>query len=128
MESLFLAQLIGLYLLVVGAVVSIRRTSIMPAVSDMVKNKALIIILAFVELAAGLAIVLAYPQITLDWMGIISVVGWMMVVEGILYLAMPFPAIQKMIRRFNTQRWYVAGGVVSIVAGTYLAGVGFGVV
>lgn len=126
MEPLFLAQLIGCYLLVVGVIVALRRTSIMPAVSELVKSKALLIIIACVELAAGLAIVLTYPQITFDWMGIIALVGWMMVVEGVLYLALPSRRVQKMVRVFNTPTWYVIGGVLAALLGLYLASVGFG--
>lgn len=126
MESMFLAQLIGLYLLIVGVVVAVRRKSLMPAISELAQNKAIVVMFAFIELAAGLAILLVYPNITMDWMGIISLVGWMMVIEGILYIALPFKSMQKMIRSFNTPAWYVSGGLLSALLGAYLAAIGFG--
>lgn len=128
MESYFLAQLIGLYMLVVGVVVTLRRCSLMPAVAELVKNKGVLILLGFVELAAGIALVLTYPRITLDWMGIISLVGWMMVIESLVYLTMPIGRVQRTIRVFNRPAWYVGGGLISIVLGAYLVAIGFGII
>lgn len=122
----FLAQLFGLYFVIVGAIVALRRKSMMPAMAELVNNRPVLLIMAFIELAAGLAVVLAYPTITVSVPGIISLVGWMMLVEGVIYLALPIRTVQKFVRRFNTNSWYVYGGAFSIVIGIYLAGVGFG--
>ncbi|HYF10028.1 MAG TPA: hypothetical protein VD967_00255 [Candidatus Paceibacterota bacterium] len=124
--DIFLAQLFGLYFIIVGAIVALRRKSMMPAVSELVGNRPMLLLLAFIELAAGLAIVVAYPAITFDVMGIISLVGWVMLVEGVIYLTLPIRVVQKFVRHFNTGLWYVYGGAFSVVLGLYLAGRGFG--
>jgi hypothetical protein len=123
---MLLAQLLGLYFIIVGALALYRRKSIMPAISQMLKNRPLVIILSMVEVFAGLAIVLTYPDLTLDWRGLISVVGWMMLAEGIIYLALPYGKVQRIVRSFNRDAWYRMGGAVAVIAGIYLAGVGFG--
>ena len=128
MEPLFLAQLFGIYFIIVGAIVMLRQKSVMPAITDIMENRALLYVIALVELAAGLAVVLAYPQVSWDWLGVISLVGWVMTIEGILYLALPARKVQRFIKTFNTQSWYLSGGVLSIVLGVYLAGVGFNLV
>lgn len=125
MESLFIAQLIGIYLLVVGVVVAIRQKSIMPAVSELAKSRALLLIIAAIELAAGIAVVLVYPRVSFDWMGLVSLVGWMMVVESIVYLSMPMQQVQKFMRKFNTPKWYTLGGLGSAAIGIYLIAIGF---
>jgi len=127
MESLFIAQLVGIYLLVVGVIVSIRRKSIMPAISDLAKSRALIVTIAFIELAAGIAVVLVYPRVSFDWMGLVSLVGWMMVIESVFYLSMPLATMQKFIRQFNRPQWYVTGGLASVALGAYLTAIGFGI-
>lgn len=124
--DIFLAQLFGLYFIIVGAIVAIRRQSFMPAIADLANNRGLLLVLSVVEIIAGLALVLAYPTVTYDFVGIISLIGWMMLIEGILYLALPARSVQKLIRNFNTPSWYVYGGAVAVVLGVYLAGVGFG--
>lgn len=126
--ELFLAKLLGLYLIIVGAVVLVQRRSIMPTMKDLLKNKPLLFSIALIELAAGLAILLNYATVSASLEGIIAVVGWMLLVESIFYLAMPMKMIQKFVQPFNTPTWYVGGGILAIALGVFLAGTGFGLV
>lgn len=121
-----LAQLLGLYFIIVGAIVMYRQKAIMPAIGQLAGNRALLVVVALVELMAGLAIILTYPELTPDVDGVIAVIGWMLVVEGVLYLAAPVRSVQRFIRRFNRPQWYQTGGALAIVLGIYLAGNGFG--
>lgn len=123
---MMLAQLLGTYLIIVGAIVMYRRRSLMPAVTQMVANRPILLVLGLVELVAGLAIVLVYPALSLDAAGLISLIGWMMIVESILYLTLPHHKVQRFVRKFNTAYWYQVGGVVAILMGIYLVRVGFG--
>ena len=74
----------------------------------------------------GLAIVIAFPDVSTSPVGLISLLGYMMVVEGIVYLALPMKSIQKMVRSFGNRQWFMAGGIVAVLGGIYLAGFGFG--
>ena len=124
--ALFLAKLFGLYFIIVGVVVLVRRRAMMPTVTSLLANRAMLLVLGAVEIIAGLAIVLTYPQISFDIRGILSVIGYMMIVEGIIYLAAPVKMVQKMIRKFNRPSWYLSGGLLAVLLGVYLAAVGFG--
>lgn len=126
MESLFLAQLIGLYLIIVGSIVAFRRKTLIPAVSDLLKNKGLIMVFACIELAAGIALVLTNYRITLDWAGLIALVGWMMLIESIMYLSMPSRLMNRIVRPLNKPVWYITGGLLSVALGAYLTAYGFG--
>lgn len=121
-----LEQLLGLYFIIVGVIVLYRRRSLMPAIGQLVANPALRTVIGLVELMAGLAIVLTYPEVTLNASGLVSLIGWTLIVEGIIYLSMPSRMVQRFIKRFNRDSWYRTGGAVAIVMGAYLAGVGFG--
>ncbi len=123
--ELFLAKVLGVYFIIMGAIALFRRGAVMPAVSQLAANKPLILLLALIELFAGLSIVIAYPDVTFDYMGVITLIGWMLIVEGIIYLATPSKEVQKFIKQFNTPIWYTAGGVIAILLGVYLANVGF---
>lgn len=125
MES-FLAELLGLYFIIVGLIVALRRSSLMPAIRELAANRPLLFLTAILELAAGLAIILVFPKVSFSPEGVIALVGWMMTIEGLLYLALPSRKVQKFIGRFNRPGWYLWGGILSIVAGAYLAGTGFG--
>lgn len=126
MLEVFIAKLFGLYLIIAGVLVLTKKQSLMPAVMDIAKNRALTIVLGALDLAAGLAIVIAYPDVSMSPIGLISLIGYMMVIEGIIYLALPMKSIQKMVRSFGNRQWFMAGGIVAVLGGIYLAGFGFG--
>lgn len=123
--EMFLAKVFGSYFIIAGAIALFRRGAVMPAVSQLAQNKPLILLLGVAELFAGLLIVIAYPNITFDYMGLITLIGWMLIVESIIYLATPSKEVQRFIKSFNTPLWYTAGGVIAILLGVYLVNVGF---
>lgn len=100
----------------------------MPTISELVKNRPLLFVVAIIELLAGLSIIINYPEVSMTLDGVVSLVGWMLVVEGVVYLALPARYVQKLIRSFNTPAWYVGGGLVSALLGAYLAAIGFGLI
>lgn len=126
MLELFIAKLFGLYLIIMGVLVLLKKKSVMPAVMEIAKNRALTIVLGALELAAGLAIVIAFQEVSVTPVGLISLLGYMMVIEGLVYLALPMKSIQKMVRYFGNRQWFMASGVVAVLGGIYLAGFGFG--
>ncbi len=126
MLEVFIAKLFGLYLLVMGVLVLVKKRSVMPAVMEIAKNRALSVVLGALDLAAGLAIVILYPEVSVSPVGLISLLGYMAIVEGIVYLTLPMKSIQKMVRSFGNKQWYMASGIVAVLAGVYLCGFGFG--
>lgn len=124
--SIFFAKLFGLYFLIAGGIIMMRQKSFMPIFTEIFGSRALLLVLGVAELLAGLAIVIAHPIFTADWKGLITLIGAWMVVEGIMYLAMPYTKIGRLMRQFNTPTWYTSGGLVAVIAGAYLAGKGFG--
>ena len=103
-----------------------RQKSFMPIFTEILGTRPLLLILGLAELLAGLAIVIAHPIFEANWEGIITLIGAWMAVEGLIYLAMPYTKIGKLMRQFNTPTWYTSGGLVAVVLGAYLAGKGFG--
>ena len=126
--SIFLAQLLGLYFVLAGAIFILRQKSLIPAVQDAGSNRGLILLLASLELLAGLALVIAHPIYTLDWQGIITFIGAWMIVESIFFLILPNKIAKGLISMVNKPLWYSIGGLIAIVVGAYLAGVGFGLI
>lgn len=124
--SIFLAKLFGLYFLIAGGIIMMRQRSFMPIFTEILGSRPLLLILGIAELLAGLAIVIAHPIFTATWQGLITLVGAWMAVEGVIYLAMPYTKVGRLMRQFNTPTWYTSGGLMAIVLGGYLAGKGFG--
>lgn len=126
MLELFIAKLFGLYLIIMGVLVLARKRSLMPGIMEIAKSRALTIVLGALEIAAGLAVVLAWNEVSMSPRGLIALIGYMMIIEGVVYLALPLKSIQKMVRSFGNKQWFMASGIVAVLAGVYLAGFGFG--
>jgi hypothetical protein len=124
--SIFLAQLFGAYFTIAGALIIWRQKSFMPVVTEIGESRAIVIVVALVELMAGLAIAIAHPVFTYNWQGLVTAIGYWLILESIIYIALPHQKVRKMIRAFNKQHWYVTGGAISIAIGLYLASAGFG--
>ena len=124
--SIFLAKLFGLYFLIAGGIVMMRQKSFMPVLTQVFNSRPLIIVLGAGELIAGLAIVIGHPIWVSNWRGLITAIGVWLVLEGIIYLAMPYTKIKKLLHQFNNPTWYTSGGLLAVVLGAYLAGKGFG--
>lgn len=124
--ELFLAKLFGLYFLIAGGVIMLRQRSLMTTVMELFSSKPLIMLLGLLELGAGLALVIAMPNVTPDWRGVIALIGYTMVAEAVVYLASPYTKVHRFFRHFNTSTWYTSGGLFAVVLGAYLAGKGFG--
>jgi hypothetical protein len=123
--EIFLAKLFGLYFLTIGVIILIRRKAVMPAVTELAGNRPVLLTISVIEIGAGLALALAYPVITWSVEGIFSVIGYMLLVEGLIYLASPYRTTQKFIRSFNRSEWFMAGAVASVLVGGYLVAYGF---
>jgi hypothetical protein len=126
MDSLYLAQVVGLYLIIGGGVIMMRRSYLIPVVGTFIEERLARFIWSSVELIIGLFFVLGFQDWTTTHGSLLSVLAWMLLVEGFLYLTVPDKYIKKFFKVFNTQPWYILGGILSLIVGLYLAGVGFG--
>lgn len=126
MSQFFIAQLFGIYFLVVGAIVLYRKQAIMPSIKELQKNRPVFLVFALIELVAGIAVVLTYPDVTLDWEGVVSLIGWMLAIESIIYLSISRKEMQFIVRKFTTPQSLQVSGIVAVVIGLYLSAVGFG--
>ena len=124
--SIYLAQLLGVYFIFAGILVILRQKALIPVVTEYGNNRPLLLALSFIELAAGLALIIGHQYYTFDWKGLITFAGWWMVVEAVLYLTLSDARVRKMIKFFNNSTWYTLGGALSIIMGIYLANAGFG--
>lgn len=124
--TMYLAQVFGLFFIIMGVVMMAKQKFMIPAMGMFVKEKSERFIFSTFEVLAGLFFVLGYQ----DWSGpvesILSVMAWLFVLEGLSYVALPEKVFASMVEAFNQKFWYIGGGIVSIALGVYMAGTGFG--
>ena len=124
--TLYLAKVLGVYLLVTGAALLIRRGYFIPVLGAFVEDRSHRMTMGLLELFAGLALIMAHTIWSPLPAALITVIGIVTALEGFLYLVLTDEVIEKYIRMFNVRAWYVAGGLIAIALGTYLSAFGFG--
>lgn len=122
---MFLAKVVGLSLIIIGAAIVLRRHYFLPVFAAFVEQRLLRTTISMIELVAGLFIVVHNAWSPLP-AAVISLLGWMAVAEAAAYLLLPDTLVARLIGTFNTALWYVVGGLLAIAVGLYLAGFGFG--
>ena len=86
--SIFLAKFWGWYLIIFFLVLSFNPKRIRQ-IFEYLKDQKFVILLAFVSIVIGLLNVLFHNSWESDWTIIITLMGWGMLLEGLLLLAFP---------------------------------------
>ncbi len=123
--SVTLGRIIGIFLVICGLSLLVKRKDVMAMVENLRDNPA-VLYLAPVTLIIGLVIVVIHPEWVMDWPVIITIIGWSLVLSSVVYLFFPQNAIVRLIDLFNRPASYVIDGVLFLVAGLYLVVMSFG--
>jgi hypothetical protein len=85
-NSTYLARLIGPPLAVVGAAMLLQPGVYLAAAAEFLKSPALLYLAAALGLLGGVALVLAHNVWATDWRIIITLLGWISIVDSALWL------------------------------------------
>ena len=126
-RTLFLSRLIGLYCILIALSMMTRRQAIVEAVTVLLQNPSMTLILGVITLAAGLAMVLAHNI----WSGgalvvVVTLVGWITLIKSLFFLFLP-PEIEAglFLGQLHYQELFYLYTGVSLVLGIYLTYGGF---
>jgi len=126
-KTRFLARLIGLYCLLGALVMAFQRDAWVAAVTALVREPPLMLLLGTVVVAAGLAMVLAHNI----WSGgalpvVITVIGWLTLLKGVMFWVLPpASAAEFYLERLHYAQLYPLYGALSGAIGLYLTVMGF---
>lgn len=122
--SLFLAKLMGIYLLIIGLAYFIKREFLRVVLEDFYKSPALIALGSIFNIILGLLIILNHNIWEFSWKIMITIIGYLSLVKGILHLY--FPQVARTIASvFIRKDIFVYSGVISLALGVYLLYHGF---
>lgn len=88
-STYFLAAVIGWYLVIVSLIVLLRQRLVAGIISDITGQRALLFFMGLVSLIIGLLLVLSHNVWVMSWPVIITIIGWLAVIAGILRMAFP---------------------------------------
>ena len=126
-RSIFLAKLIGPFLAVCGVALIFNADAFRAIGDEIVKSPALIYIAGLLALATGLAIVNTHNEWTADWRVVITLLGWLSVVAGIIRVVFPrvVETLGASIVATVSNGWIVGEGVVILALGAWLSFKGY---
>jgi hypothetical protein len=82
--SIFLAKLLGPVLLLVGISVALNGKTFRAMAAEIVKSVTLVYLFGIMDFAAGLAIVLVHNVWAPHWYVLITLLGWLLLIRGIV--------------------------------------------
>jgi len=121
--SLFLARIMGLYLVIAFVAVLINKKMISGLIKDTAKDTALIMFGGATALIIGLLVVLTHNVWTVGWVGLITLLGWICLVKGALMLLMPQKAPSLSVKMSDGLITFCS--LIMLILGAFLAYIGF---
>jgi len=123
--SIFLARLLGPVVFVLGLSLAINHAVYRTMAVEFVASRSLVYLAGTAALTGGLAIVLSHNVWTADWRIIITLMGWVATLAGVVRLM--FPDLVKRMGRdmFGNSRPILITGIVWIVLGAILIYAGY---
>jgi len=123
--SIFLAKVFGLYFIIMGLAVLKNRGGLNEMISELVNNSSRRLMDGFLILIIGILLVVSHNIWAGGWKILITILGWLTLLKGILRLFLSNEQFAKVVNKFSNPSFYMWSGVISVVLGIYLAYIGF---
>ena len=123
--SIFLARLIGTFALIVGIALVINRATFRTIANEFLASPALVFLSGMITLPAGLAIVLSHSVWTLDWRGLITVLGWLAIITSAVRIVCPQAVAAKARLMIAHPNSILFGAAVWLIVGLVLCYFGY---
>jgi hypothetical protein len=120
-HSKTIAALVGPLLAAIGVAMLINRNLFPAMVGDVAHNYALIFLSGILTLLAGLAIVRIHNVWSGGWQVLVTLLGWLAVVSGLVRMWLPQGAAPIAEAFSGNPTGLVLGGLVLLVLGAFLS-------
>ena len=121
--SIFLAKVLGLYLVIVPLAVLVNRKHLPRLVEEFSTNVGLNILASIFALVLGLLLVVSHNVWTADWRVLVTILGWLTLAKGVVRLL--FLEQMQKLSALSLKPWWAVVLVLFVLVGLYLSYVGF---
>lgn len=123
--SIFLAKLMGLYLVIISISVLINKNRMKSVIAELMKNSALQFVMGLNLLIIGLLLIISHNLWVSSWPIIITIIAWAVFIKGVLNVTFPNLA-QRMTKPFlQSQSIPYFAILINFLLGIYLCYYGF---
>lgn len=105
MSSHFFAKFLGIYLLIIAIVWLTRKSAFEKGVRDVISSDGMFALTGAIHIIVGLVIVLLHSVWSLDWKGLITLIGYISIIQGIIRLIFPTQARRAILQSMDNGYW-----------------------
>jgi uncharacterized MnhB-related membrane protein len=124
-SSTFIAKLVGPMLVVVSVGMLTNQDTYHAIIGEFLHSGALVYLSGLLSLLAGIAIVNAHNAWRAEWSVIITILGWLMVIGGIVRIVFPDFTVRLGATAYGSLAAVVIVGVIGLVIGGFLTFKGY---
>jgi hypothetical protein len=121
--SIFLARFIGLYMLIICAIWLLRKKQLEAGIQEIITSKDGFLITGALHILVGLAIAIIHPIWKLNWQGLITLLGYFSIFQGVARLAVPDEVRNALLKTFDKGSWFWIAFL--LIVGSFLTYHGF---
>jgi hypothetical protein len=122
---LYIARLAGPILVAIGIGVLFNLQHYIALIAEAVRSPTLIYLAGVLALTSGVAMLNAYRAWTTDWRVVVTVLGWLMVIGGVLRIVLPRLTAGLATTVYSGAIAMTIAGVILLVVGGYLSFEGY---
>lgn len=122
--SIFLAQVIGVFLFLTSLAMLVHQPRFKKTISDFLSNNSLISFSGNLSLLIGLLIVVSHNIWISQWPVLITLFGWVVLLQGLMRIYFP-EAFTKMMKDLLAKNGYTVWCWIWLLIGAYLIWMGF---
>ncbi|MCC5832413.1 MAG: hypothetical protein JJU12_05150, partial [Chlamydiales bacterium] len=123
--SIFLARVLGLYLIITGFFYLFRRGLAKKVTKDYFENASLVMMGSIINLIIGLMIAVGHNIWEWNWTLVITLIGYLSLLKGLTLLFIPSHAERKFMLKFVAKENPIYIGIVWLIIGFFLTYEGF---
>jgi len=119
--AVFIARLTGPSLVVIGVGVLLNEANYAAMITEAAHSPTLIYLSGLLTLPLGLAILNVYRAWTADWRVVITILGWLLAIGGVIRIVLPQFTATLATTLYSTSAGLTVFAVVVLVLGGYLS-------
>ncbi|MCH8050154.1 hypothetical protein IIB51_02005 [Patescibacteria group bacterium] len=124
-NTALLAQFLGLFSVILALSMLIRRKMVVHIMKGVLKNRATTYLIGMLEVIGGLLLVLNHAVWDSALTTAISVLGWLLLIEGVFYLFATQKFIKSIVKILDNYKAYYISSLLYFIFGVYLVYAGF---
>ncbi|WP_296206491.1 hypothetical protein [uncultured Hyphomicrobium sp.] len=118
----------GPVMIAIAAAMLINRAALVGVIKEMADRPALIFLAGLLTLLGGLAIVRAHNVWSAEWTVLVTVVGWLAIIGGIVRIVWPDRVASMANRMLSSENAITAWALVALLLGAFLTAKGYALV